>query len=511
MKKDDKAERRSKENLREESMTSVLIVGAGPTGLVLALWLTKAGIKVRIIDKAARAGATSRALVVHARTLEFYRQLGIAEEVAECGFRFPAINLWVEGERRARFDISDIGKGATPFPYVLVYPQDEHEEFLIAKLREAGVEVERSTELLSLEGGSESVRARIRLPGGEEQAFTARFVAGCDGAHSAVRLQTGAEFGGGTYPNWYYVADVAGRGPVMDGQLHISMDRAEFLAVFPLKETGRARIIGVIRSDDNAAKLTWKDVNPRVFQELRIEIGEVHWFSTYHVHHRVASRFQKGRVFLLGDAGHIHSPVGGQGMNTGIGDAVNLGWKLAEVLHGRAPLEILDTYEAERVAFARRLVRTTDFAFRFISSRGPVARLVRTKLAPAAIGRLVKSRVLRRLMFRTVSQTGIHYRHCDLNRGRAGSLAGGDRLPWIESADNFAPLKSLAWQVHVYGDRKIAGVPACHFRWTEEMAAKGLTRDAAYVIRPDGHIGFISPAADGAQIQEYLNLDGARV
>ena len=170
----------------------------------------------------------------------------------------------------------------------------------------------------------------------------------------------------------------------MDGQLNATLDEAEFLVVFPLKGKGRARLIGVVRDEAETAHetLTWNDVSTNVIDRMGIVVERVNWFSTYHVHHCVADHFQKGRAFLLGDAAHVHSPVGGQGMNTGIGDAVNLAWKLADVLHGRASASLLESYEPERIAFARRLVATTDRAFTVITSRGPIARRVRVNVVP---------------------------------------------------------------------------------------------------------------------------------
>jgi hypothetical protein len=177
----------------------------------------------------------------------------------------------------------------------------------------------------------------------------------------------------------------------------------------------------------------------------------VNWFSTYHVHHRVADRFRKDRAFLLGDAAHIHSPVGGQGMNTGIGDAVNLAWKLAWVLKRRADASLLESYEPERIAFARRLVKTTDQAFTAVTSSGPIARFLRLDVVPALLPLLFASRPMRRVLYRTVSQTDVNYRGSPLSAGRLGSVHGGDRLPWVAGIDNFASLTALDWQVHVYG------------------------------------------------------------
>jgi 2-polyprenyl-6-methoxyphenol hydroxylase-like FAD-dependent oxidoreductase len=180
-----------------------------------------------------------------------------------------------------------------------------------------------------------------------------------------VRETLGAGFPGGTYRQVFYVADIDGAGPPVNGELHIDLDEADFLAVFPLAGAGHARLVGTVQDEraDRADTLRFEDVSGRAIQNLKLQVNKVNWFSTYHVHHRVAAHFGKGRAFLLGDAAHIHSPVGGQGMNTGIGDAINLAWKLAAVLAGRAPQTLLNSYEVERIAFARRLVATTDRAF----------------------------------------------------------------------------------------------------------------------------------------------------
>src|SRR5437868_4186071 len=178
--------------------------------------------------------------------------------------------------------------------------------------------------------------------------------AGCDGARSKVREIIGATFPGGTYDHLFYVADVEARGPVVDQSLHILLDREGFLGIFPLVRPGHARLIGTTRDEGTKRDYAWADIDRQPLDMVSVEVDKVNWFSTYRVHHRVATPWRKGRVFLLGDAAHIHSPVGGQGMNTGIGDAINLAWKLACVLQGRGKTELLDTYEAERVPFAER-------------------------------------------------------------------------------------------------------------------------------------------------------------
>jgi 2-polyprenyl-6-methoxyphenol hydroxylase-like FAD-dependent oxidoreductase len=316
----------------------VLIVGAGPTGLALALWLARLGVRVRLVDRAAEPGTTSRALAVQARTLELYRQLGLAEDLVARGLEFAAANLWIRGRRVARAAFGEMGRGLSPYPYMLILPQDEHERLLIRRLEAEGVAVERRTELLGLEEVPRGVLARLRRPDGTEEACGADYLAGCDGSRSTVRQALGIGFPGGTYAHLFYVADAQGSGPVMDGELHAALDEAQFVAAFPMKGAGHARLIGMAEAPgDRREALAWEEVGKGVLGRLGVEVERVNWFSTYHVHHRVADRFRHGRAFLLGDAAHIHSPVGGQGMNTGIADAANLAWKLAAVLRGSAP------------------------------------------------------------------------------------------------------------------------------------------------------------------------------
>ena len=270
-----------------------------------------------------------------------------------------------------------------------------------------------------------------------------------------MREAIGAGFPGGTYRQIFYVADIDAAGPAVNGELHIDLDQADFLAVFPLAGEGRARLIGTVHDEraDHADTLRFEDVRDRAINHLKVQVEKVNWFSTYHVHHRVTEHFRKGRAFLLGDAAHIHSPAGGQGMNTGVGDAVNLAWKLAAALGGQTSGNLLDSYEAKRIGFARRLVSTTDRVFSFVTAEGRIADIVRTRLAPAVLPKAVAFEAVREFIFRTVSQITLNYRGGPLSAGAAGHVHGGDRLPWvrIDGTDNFAPLAAMSWQVHVYG------------------------------------------------------------
>ena len=353
----------------------VLIAGAGPTGLVLGLWLTHLGVRVRIVDKVAEPGTTSRAIGVQARTLELYRQIGLAEDIVALGLKFGAANLWVRSRRAARVAFGDMGVGVSPYPYMLMFPQDEHERLLIDRLGRLGIGVERPTQLVDFDDRGDRVVAQLKRADGSDETCEASYLAGCDGARSRVRDRLGVGFPGGTYAHIFYVADVVGTGPVMNHELHVALDDAGFLAAFPMQGDRHARLIGTVRDTavEGGRTLQWADVSAVILQRLGIEVEKVNWFSTYHVHHRVAAHFRAGRAFLLGDAAHIHSPVGAQGLNTGLGDAVNLAWKLAAVIQRRGSDRLLDTYEPERIAFAHRLIYATDSAIQAGRSSGAIA------------------------------------------------------------------------------------------------------------------------------------------
>ncbi len=492
----------------------VLVVGAGPTGLVLALWLTKLGARARIVDKTAEPGTTSRALAIQARTLELYRQLDLADAVVERAHKVAAVNLWARGKKKARLAFEEAGVGLTPYPYLRICPQDEHERLLIDRLAAMGVLVERRTELVGFDDEGDRVVASLRRADGGDETIEAAYIAGSDGAHTRVRETIGAGFPGGTYRQLFYVADVAASGSPIDGELHADLDEADFLAIFPLAGQGRARLIGTVRGEraERGEELRFEDVSDRAIRNLKVNVDRVNWFSTYHVHHRVAPRFREGRAFLLGDAAHIHSPAGGQGMNTGIGDAINLAWKLKAALDG-APDALLDSYETERIAFARRLVETTDRAFTLVTADGALANLIRVRVAPEVLRTVMSFAAAREFAFRTVSQINVNYRASPLSRGRAGHIQGGDRMPWVvvDGVDNHRELVKTAWQAQVYGtarpdlaawcaDRKL---PLTTFPWASPYARAGLVENALYLLRPDTYVGLADAAGSVEALASY--------
>jgi len=498
--------------------TPVLIVGAGPTGLVLALGLARRGVPFRMIDENPGPGEHSRAMALQARTLEFYRQFGFADALLEQGVKVPAVHLRESdahgvGHERLRLDFADLGDGISPYPFAFAYPQDDHERFLLARLCEAGGDVEWNTRLVDLVSAGDGVHATVARAAGADETIAARWLCGCDGARSRVRESLALGFPGGTYEERFYVADVEIAGG-LEPDLHITLGDHLLVLMLPVRSSGMQRFIGLVPPELAARDdLAFEDLRGRVEPLLGVTVTRVNWFATYRVHHRVAERFRVGNALLLGDAAHIHSPVGGQGMNAGIGDAVNLAWKLAHVIQGRAEADLLDTYESERIGFARSLVASTDRAFTPLVATGPIGELTRRVLAPLFLELATRVALTRHTFFRTLSQAGVHYPASALSEGRAGHVHGGDRLPWVPTAtgDNFAPLRSLDWQVQVFGRAGPAlsragadlGLPLFAFPFDAAAERAGFARDAAYLVRPDGYVALAAQDDAPARLAAY--------
>jgi 2-polyprenyl-6-methoxyphenol hydroxylase-like FAD-dependent oxidoreductase len=507
---------------RAVSDQTVLVVGAGPTGLVLALTLVRAGIRPRIIDARAGTGEESRALDVQARTLELYRQLGVADGVLGCGVRIQQVAVRTGGRTVSATDVRTFGQGLSPYPFSLSCPQDEHEAVLAGELAAAGVQVEWRTALVALEDGGGHVTVRLTGPDGGTETADVAYVCGCDGAHSTVREEAGLPFRGSTSQQRYFVADVQAEGPVAlapasGGSFSFCLSKEDFILAVPARRTGTVRVVGLVPGElrDREA-LGFDDLRGTVEKTTGTSVRSVTWFSTYRVSHRVADRFRLGRAFLLGDAGHVHSPLGGQGMNTGIADAGNLGWKLAAVLQGRAAPSILGSYEPERIRFARSLVRTTDTLFGMIAGPGPRQRLARGVIFRWLLPGLLRVPATRTAVCGCISQIRVSYPTSALSSGRAGRVRGGDRLPWVDledGHDNFEPLDTLDWQVHVYGVagpslRAVAaerGLALHEFGWDPRSRAAGLRRDALYLVRPDGYVALADARQDVRKLEGVLD------
>ena len=490
------------------SQTDVLIVGAGPTGLLLAVWLKtlKRNINIRIIDRANGPGTTSRALVIHARTLEFYRQLGIVDAVLQHGSKLQNVSMSSNGRLRGMLVFGDVGKGQSKYPYMISYPQDQHERLLVKHLMSLGVEVEWNSEVVDLMQADDTVKVSLK---DSADPIEARFVAGCDGSHSAVRVKAGIDLEGGTYPSRFYVADgvLAHAGSVTES-LAISAGAKGFVMTFPIGDNGLVRVLGNVPNDADE-EVQFDDIRYSHVERLtRLPIASVNWSSIYKVHHRVASQFRKGNVFLLGDAAHHHSPVGGQGMNTGLGDATNLAWKLVDTLNHQARDDLLNTYETERIGFAKTLVNTTDRVFSFVINKGWLGYFMRAVVLPIILPLIWKIPMAPPRLFRMVSQTAITYRDGPL----VGGLKSGDRLPWIDygDTDNFECLDECCWQVHRYCEKShdqedsIEDIPIKYLPSTEKARAAGLMPNDDILVRPDGHIAMITRRSQNEQIVKFM-------
>ena len=490
----------------------VLVVGAGPTGLAMAVGLEQRGIPFRIIDKADGPGEESRAMVVHARTLELYDQFGLAGEMIDKGIIADNVAIFNDGRKRGKITFGNIGKGLSPFPFVLSLPQDVHERIVIRYLQTKNIEVEWSRELLHYEETDSRVKAVISGDD-ETETLECSYLCGCDGPGSSVRKQMGYDFPGGTYEEVFFVADVMSDSGAGGVQVHMSKEG--FALVLPVRTSGSLRIIGLVPEQIAQRKedARYGDVSDYVENHVGIEAETINWFSTYKVHHRVSEHFRKGRVFIAGDAAHIHSPAGGQGMNTGIGDAMNLSWKLAEVIEGEMDAEILDAYEEERIPFARLLVRTTDQVFKGMIADNPASDAVRNLFMPAMAPALTRFNAVRRTMFRLVSQIHIDYEDSMLSRGSAGKLKSGDRLPWVKygDSDNYAPLEGAEFHYQLYGQTSAemrrfmqkSSFALHEFNWTAAVKKTGISKNTVMLIRPDGHIAAIAGDNNVERFFEY--------
>jgi 2-polyprenyl-6-methoxyphenol hydroxylase-like FAD-dependent oxidoreductase len=511
--------------------TDILIVGAGPTGLMLANQLGRRGLRPLIIDRHSGPAQQTRAMAVHARTLEIYAQLGIAERAIALGRRGNAANLWANGHWRARIPLGDIGQSMSPFPFVLMLGQDENERILGARLGDWGIAVQWNTELIALEQHSDRVEATLRLPDGGIRRMTAAWVAGCDGGRSTVRELSGIGFPGAPYEQVFFVADTEATGPMRPEELNAYLWKDGFHLFFPMRGEDRWRVIGILpphlRDRDD---LRFDEVVPYVRREAgaTLTFKSCDWFSTYRIHHRAAARFRDRRCFLLGDAAHVHSPMGGQGMNTGLQDAYNLAWKLALVVDGAADAGLLDSYELERIPVARRLLETTDRAFRLVVSSNRFAGLFRTRVFARVAAVAMRFERARRLAFRTISQIGIQYRESPLSRtlAMAGGAApvAGDRFPWLylrlqdraRAEDLFRHLDDTRFNLLLIGqlsDLQATNAPdgllkaisiADDADNAAALASAGIVAPAFFLLRPDGHIGLAGMQLDSGVIDRYL-------
>jgi 2-polyprenyl-6-methoxyphenol hydroxylase-like FAD-dependent oxidoreductase len=517
---------------RNGTDTDVLIVGAGPTGLMLANQLGRRGVRATIVDRNCGPAQQTRAMAVHARTLEIYSKLGIAQQAHDLGRQGNGANMWAAGRRTARIPLQDIGRDLSPFPYVLMLGQDDNERILGARLRDWGMAVQWNTELAGIEQAPDHVKCTLRHADGSTRELRAAFVAGCDGGRSAVRELSGIGFPGAPYEHVFFVADTEATGRMVPDELNAYLWRDGFHLFFPMRGKDRWRVIGILpqalRGRDDVG---FDELAPSLRREAGVDLQfrQCSWFSTYRIQHRAAERFRDRRCFLLGDAAHVHSPMGGQGMNTGLQDAYNLAWKLALVVQGRAADRLLDSYEAERLPVAKRLLSTTDRAFTLVVSESWLAGLFRTRIMARAAAFAMRVERAKKLAFRTLSQTGIAYPDSPLSMASTGLAEGaprpGDRFPWLrlkrEAEGEVKDLYELlddtrfnlitfgqvapSWKVPGFDDLLAIHAFGSDEHNSRELARAGVSGAAYFLLRPDGHVGLAGVRADAAQVGRYMS------
>ena len=503
---------------------TVLIVGAGPTGLVAAHELARNGIRCRLIDKDAHRARQSRAIAIHPRTVETFQLMGLAEDFLAVGQRITGVNTYGESGRIAHVGFASLD---TRYPYVLGVPQDETERLLEERDARLGVTVERNTELVGLTQRGSGVSARLRHDHRIEE-LEADWVLGCDGAHSTVREQSAISFTGATYPERFALADIKVEGDLDHAEAQVWLAADGALAFFPLPEDRWRLIIANSPAD-------WNDepslaqcqalVDERGPGGLRLV--DPRWIAVFRIHRRAAGQFRRDRVFLLGDAAHIHSPVGGQGMNMGMLDAFNLAWKLSLVIAGGADAAMLDSYEAERKPVDEAVIRQTDRATRLVALHGAVARFLRDHLMalatqiPAVADKLGDQ----------ISGLGINYRHSPIVEDypvAGGGPQAGDRAPdalldnprrdvatqlydlvaekrhlllMVGDGSGPAPVIPEVWRQSVAVRRVVSanGGDGDLVDRNGEIAARYGSTPAAYLIRPDAYVGLRCRSSDIAE------------
>ena len=545
----------------------VLVVGAGPTGLLLAAELARHGVRPRLIERATSPSPHSKALAVHARTLELWDDLGVTPRALARGVRLHGMNLYAEGQRLAHLSFDELD---SPHPYVLILPQSVTESLLAERAAELGVTVERGVELVALDPGDDAVRCTLRGPTGDAQV-SSRWVIGCDGAHSTVRKQLDLPFAGADLALGFVFGDVTSHGDLADDEGHVHFAPDGVAAWIPLPEPGTWRVIcGLPPGEPVPEQVTLETLQALVDARMPRppRLSDPTWLTGFEVRQRKVERYRAGRVLLAGDAAHAHSPVGGQGMNTGLQDAYNLAWKLALVARGQARPALLDSYEAEREPVARSLLRDTERGTRAVSLRHPVAQAVRNHVASF----LTSLDVVRHRLARGVGELSIHYRSSPIVDEDRSSLLDanlvrdpnnelpsvldwrdfssaphpGDRAPDAPLGDGHRLYDELRGTAHVlllfdgasatslgyarmaaiadhveshYGDRLRARLVIPHATVPPELEgnprllldpdglahqAYGAGAECLYLIRPDGYVGYRSQPADANRLQAYL-------
>ncbi|MBA3693120.1 MAG: FAD-dependent monooxygenase [Acidobacteria bacterium] len=507
--------------------TDVIIVGAGPTGLSLACQFIRYGINFVILDKKETTTPYSKAIGVQARTLEIYEQIGLASKLIEQGAIAAKARMVVSGEVRGEVEFGEMGKGLSPYPFVLIVEQGKHEKILYDFINSNGKDVLWQAELENFSQDETGVKAKVKTANGETETIEAKFLVGCDGAKSPVRHSLGLTFEGSTFERMFYVADVQIDWKFSHDALHAFLMKDTLLAFFPMTGENQWRIVGTFPEEfaKDEGEVLYEEIEERIKHdaELNLDITKVNWFSTYKVHTRHVNKFSEGRCFLAGDSAHIHTPAGAQGMNTGIQDGYNLAWKMALVLKGKAEKKILETYNEERLENAKNLLKTTDRFFNLVASPDAFLAYFRTHIFPYIAGVAFSIDAVKKFVFPRISQIGINYRHGSLSETDGNfSVKAGDRMPYftIEDASIYDRLREPKFHLLLYSDgasdfQNFAAELKNEYASMLDFSVAPLYPNIAEIfgaktsfvllLRPDNYIGLISSEVSVEKLKEYLD------
>lgn len=400
-------------------MIDVLVVGAGPTGLTAAAEAVRHGLSVRIVDANAIRSIHSKALVLHSRSLEIFTDMGLVDQVLKRGQEFRALNIYADGKVLSRINFRSIDWQDALYPFWLSLPQSETERCLEEHLAQQGVKVERLTQLSSLRQLDDRVEATLKQVGkaGEpvsETQVEASWLIGCDGARSTTRKLSNIPFEGSAEDDVFILGDVFIDWSQAEDEGYNFMASDGILLVVPLPEPKRCRIIAHMPDlrPEQAPDITLELLQSLMDQRTGLDskLQDLAWSSNFSVKHLVAAQHRQGRVLLAGDAAHIHSPVGGQGLNTGIQDAYNLIWKLALVQRGEGTEQLLDSYEEERHDVAQATIKNVSFATKVVTLKNPLSKALRNQLAAI----LVNTDAVQNRFGRNVGMLDISYHHSDV-------------------------------------------------------------------------------------------------
>ncbi len=503
--------------------SSVLIIGAGPTGMTAAIELKRFGFDVRIIDKADHMARHSQALVVQARTLEQFQRYGIAAAAVARGRKLKRANFWSDGKEILSVQLERI---PSRYPYVLFLPQSETEALLNEHMEGLGVKTERQVELISLTPKNGAFQATIRHPDGTSEELSPRWILGCDGAHSRVREMTGTPFEGGGVGLSFFLGDLEIDGPdAPTDELVIHLHHGDVVFMGRLSD----RIVRLIvamhdkQGQEDDRPLTLADFQRAVDEAgVRVTVRSSEWMTPFHVNDRQAKHYRSGNAFLAGDASHIHSPVGGQGMNTGIQDVANLAWKLAAVARG-ADDSLLDSYEEERGAVGKSLLKFTERGLKMATLSEPLLTGARDALLPL----ISKLHPIQQAAMGFISETSIEYRSSSIvaDHGGDGELRAGDRMPDLGLTNGSGASTLLQdWTAAKHrailldGSEAESGALQESFRFAEIVRLSVSSLDDAgrkllgsgkklIIVRPDGYVGFRAPLDNTSAQISYARQD----